>query len=732
MEDSPLNIAFIWHMHQPYYKDPDTGYYILPWVRLHAIKDYYDMVAILEDYPDVHQTFNLAPSLLKQLSDYASGSAKDLYTEISIKPPEELNFDDKMFILENFFMSHWENMVKPFPRYWELLQKRGMDTGRDGMTEAVRFFTHRDFMDLQVWFNLSWFDPTHRERDSFLKEMVQKGRGYTQEEKEMVIGKQTEIIRMIIPKYKEMEEKGIIELTTSPFYHPILPLLCDSFAAKEALPDAILPSNRFRYPEDAKKQLAMGIEYFKELFGHPPAGCWPSEGSVSNEIVPILLEHGIEWIATDEDILAHSINTTFLRDKRGLCLKPEVLYKVYSIPSDKRRLNIVFRDHVMSDLIGFVYGRWEPNDAVDDLIFRLHKVRESILTNVGDGIKDCIVPIILDGENPWEYYRNDGYDFLTTLYDRLQSERFIKCTTIKEFLKSRPEKPQISRLFAGSWIDHNFSIWIGSEEDNAAWDMLYNTRKALLEAEKNQDSDRIDKVREAWEFIYIAEGSDWFWWYGDDHSSLQDHIFDELFRKNLKMVFLTIGKTPPSSLDIPIIRHAREAKPPILPVAFITPTIDGEVTSYYEWLSAGRIEKDTINESMHQITTFLDKIYFGFDIDNLYLRVDYKKDFNFLDIGHSLRIHILAKRELKIHLKPDKRGRYRLSSDKKTKGIQFAIGRVIELSIPFGEIRAKKGDDIKFFISVERQNNTIERWPNRGYVSISVPGEDFEAMNWSV
>ncbi len=280
-------------MHQPYYKDPATDIYRLPWVRLHGTKDYLDMLEILKDFPAIKQNFNLVPSLLEQLRDYTDNSARDSFLDATRKRASDLSLDDKLFVLENFFLANWENMIKPFPRYYELLLKRGTHFIRADLIRMVKYFSEADFLDLQVLFNLCWIDPFFRENDPFLKTLVEKERNYTEDEKSVLIEKQMEILKRIIPAYREMAATGQVELSLSPFYHPITPLLCDTDIARVAMPGVNLPRRRFACPEDAQKQIELGIAYFEKVFHYRPAGMWPSEGSVSEEVLRIMSSFGI-------------------------------------------------------------------------------------------------------------------------------------------------------------------------------------------------------------------------------------------------------------------------------------------------------------------------------------------------------------------------------------------------------------------------------------------------------
>ena len=712
----PLNIVILWHMHQPYYRDPERGEYTMPWVRLHGIKDYCDMVEILKDFPSIRVNFNLVPSLIKQIEEYARGDARDVYLEVSRKHPSRLSEKERSFILKNFFMSNRETMIDPHPGYRELYQKRG-----EGKIDPA-IFSDQDLLDLQVWFNLAWFDPIHIEKDPFLKGMVEKGRGFTQEEKEGVLQKQIEVIKRIIPVYREMEEKGAIEISTSPFYHPILPLLCDSYSAKETMPDLELDV-RFKHPEDARAQLRMGVEYFEKVFGHRPKGCWPPEGGVSMELMPILTEEGFQWTATDEGILSRSIGEDLSRDNNGVCQKSKVLYKVYRIHHHKGDIAILFRDRVISDLIGFVYSRWDPDDAANDLIRRLHLIRERLKAEGADP-SHHVVPIILDGENPWEYYERDGRDFLCGLYSRLEEDPYLRTVKVSEFLRERKPEDRIDRLIAGSWVDSNFRIWIGHREDQEAWRQLERARKALDEARGPEEG-----IKEAWECLYIAEGSDWFWWYGDEHHSLFKAEFDELFRKNLKRVYRLISATPPPSLDLPIYRKKEISIK--RPRGFVKPAIDGEVTSYFEWLQAGWVERKDFGGTMHHTKGFISALYFGFDLERFYLRIDHDRDLLSLEKGDAVGINILSPEEHKVTLLKVK-DKLKLLIDGREGSGSFAIRRIIEMGIPLKDLGAERGQRLSFFITIERKGRTCERLPREGVITLTVPTEDFESWNWLV
>lgn len=734
-------------MHQPVYKDPVSAEYIMPWVLLHGTKDYLDMVSVLDEFPLVRQTFNLVPSLLEQLSDYASGNASDKYRNISLKDASLLSEADKAFILEWFFQANWDNMVKPIPRYWELLRKRGFSSRKEDVHDSIRYFTVEDFRDLQLLFNFVWIDPSIRNRYPVLKGLAEKGKNFTENDKKYVLDKQIEIIASIIPKYKEMRDKGAIEITVSPYYHPILPLLCDSASARVAMPEAMLPNERFMNPADASAQLKKAVEFYEKTFGERPRGMWPSEGSVSPEAVSLIRREGLEWIATDEDILTLSTGVSMARDKHGHPAS-SALYMPYSVETGDGAITIVFRDRVLSDLIGFEYSRWEAKAAADDFIKRLAKIRE-----LTDDPEEHIVSVVLDGENAWESYKNDGGDFLRALYSRLSESDIFRCVTMNEFLSSRKSREPVKKLFSGSWINHNFKIWIGHQEDNAAWDLISDARKALVEyvAKTSSDAVALEKASVAWNELYVAEGSDWFWWYGDDNASLSDREFDWLMRAHLKKIYEIIGSEPPQILDIPIIAEERSYIPPVIPMGFINPVIDGEVTNYFEWLSAGRIEPASVGGAMRKgagrpseglvgAEGFLRGVVYGFNLETLFLRLDYVKAIMPYEKAWNFTISFLfpCPMRAEVTVKGAIANGVFFSKQPGVNGWaesvpmqKLAAKDCVEAGIDFKTIGAIGGDEIRFFIDVEADGKR-ERWPSRGFLSVEVPTEDFEAQHWMV
>lgn len=442
-----IYVAFLWHNHQPMYKNPVTSVYELPWVRLHACKDYYDTAVILENYPKIKSNFNIVPSLMVQLDEYAKGTAHDKFLDLTLKPALELTLEDKVFMLQNFFMANWDTMILPYKRYKQLLEKRGKVITIDILKRKQQLFTASEWTDLQVWFNLSWMDPFWQRNNETVKMLMEKGQNFTEEDKKALIKIQLDICGKVLGKYRELQEKGQIEVSVTPFYHPILPLLCDTNNARIATPNINLPKRRFQHRKDAKAQIFKAVEYYKNAFGVPPKGMWPSEGSVSEDVIPLFEDAQINWIATDEEILFNS-RPEFRPARQNL-------YQPFNIDIMGKNLNIVFRDHSLSDAIGFVYSKWDAEHAVSDFIKRIHSINDY---TKGTG-RANIISIILDGENCWEYYKNDGWDFLTLLYEKLSADPIIETVRISEFIERFPPTEKLKTIWPGSWINANYGFY---------------------------------------------------------------------------------------------------------------------------------------------------------------------------------------------------------------------------------------------------------------------------------
>ena len=601
-QNKKLSIAFYWHMHQPVYQLSPEGDYLMPWTRLHAVKDYLDMVTILDNFKDIKLNFNVVPVLLDAFIDYGEKGLHDLHSRLTVTDIKDLTEDDKEFILNNFFDSNYRTMILPYEEYNRLFQKR------QTMAEAdISAFSEQEYSDLMALFNLAWFDPSYKNEYIALKKLFKKGKGYTLEDRQNIIEIQRDIIRRIIPAYRKYVEDGKIEITTSPYYHPILPILLDigsiKIANKEGLPVDL------KMPLDAKMQTVAALDRIEELTGKRPRGIWPSEHCVSPKELDMFKEAGAEWSISDEGILSESINFEFVRDFKGYLEEPYHLLKSYEY---KNGLKMVFRNSLFSNLIGFEYPNYDSVLAANDLYDRI-KVMQSKLLSSPD--ENHILTIAMDGENCWENYPNDGINFLKTLYELIEKDESLETVLISDYLDREKNHKPLKNIASGSWINRNFKLWIDEPLKNLAWNYLKQVRDDFSKyVKENPYNPNIELARRE---LFIAEGSDWFWWYGEPNDSGRDNIFDYIFREHLKNIYLYLGLEAPEYLDTPLLSAI--SKPSRYPKGEINPVLDGlDKAEDDSWLNAGCIsipDGPVLKENK-----FFDRICFGYDKDNLYLR----------------------------------------------------------------------------------------------------------------
>jgi alpha-amylase/alpha-mannosidase (GH57 family) len=610
-----LRVILLWHQHQPFYKDLVTGEYRLPWVRLHALKDYYGMVKLLDEFPKVHQNFNLVPSLMVQIQDYVAGTAEDPFLRVAATPAKDLTLEDRRFALQYLFQANPQNVIGRYPRYrelWERFREHG-----DHPERAERYFQAQDFTDLQVLSQLAWFDEFFLE-ETDIAALVAKGNHYSLDDQKFVIARERELLARVLPAHAEAAQKGSIEISATPFYHPILPLVCDSNAGAASSPGLPLPQNRFRHPEDAREQLSRGLDLHEKVFGLRPKGVWPSEGSVSEEVLAIAHSLGVQWMATDEGVLGRTTGSFFARDANGRMAThlAEKLYNIHRYENGSTAMHMVFRDHTISDLIGFVYSGMAPAEAAKHLINNIKNAAQPVLA----AGRDAVVSIILDGENAWEYYPKSGREFLRRFYEGLQNEAGLEAVTVSEAIARHKDFGKLTSLTPGSWINANFNVWIGAPEDNRAWDYLHHAREFYAQCAARAPE---DLRRLAFDEILIAEGSDWNWWYGPEHHSANDRDFDELYRKHLSNVYQALGANPPDYLAQPIT--GAEVRPAFVPqTAYIHPRVAGDKVRYFEWMGAAVYTADHRAGAMHGKQFLLDSVYAGIDATSLYGRLDFK------------------------------------------------------------------------------------------------------------
>jgi alpha-amylase/alpha-mannosidase (GH57 family) len=678
-----IYLCFLWHMHQPFYKDLVSGEYRLPWTRMHALKDYYGMARILEDFPGIRQTFNLVPSMIVQVDEYARGEARDPFLACALKPAENLTPDEQSFILRNFFMAHPVRMIERYPRYAELFTA----------WKANAVFAPQDFRDLQVLSQLAWFDEEFQEHDPGVRALIEKGRNFTLEDQALMGAKQRDICARVIPEYRKLAAAGQIEISTTPFYHPILPLLCDSDIASVAHPHVALP-RRFSYPEDARLQLDMARDYIEATFGISPTGLWPSEGSVSDHVLEIASAAGFEWAASDNDVLGQTLRRT---------PTPEIAYRPWLWSQRGRGIKMIFRDHVLSDLIGFVYSGMGAEESAQDFLRRIHDNCMPVLA----GGRDALVPIILDGENAWEYYDRNGRPFFRELYRRIQDDGAMQAITVSEALRRIPPEP-LTHIFPGSWINANFDVWIGAEEDNTSWRLLLDAREAVDKAEHATPAQK----RRAMEEVMIAEGSDWNWWYGPEHETANAIEFDQIYREHLANVYRSLGVPAPPELSLPILKAARNAVQ-VQPHGSISPTINGKVDSYFEWLGAGCYKVDQRSGSMHGKRALVKEVHYGGDDSTVFVRIDFGEDNAVID-GLEVQTEMPdASGKPETNAKVTLRGNGVLVEGA---GAKAAFQDVLEISLP------RSGFTARVRLSFWRDGLPIQAVPPQDYLVIPPAG----------
>ena len=680
-------VALLWHMHQPFYVDGASGVNVLPWVRLHSLKDYWGMAALLHEFPDLRVTFNLVPSLLVQVEAFARNAAPDRHLDIGLRPAAELTADEARFCLDEFFHAHHGRMVAPHPRYLELFERR--QQARAGGPA----FTAGELRDLQVWHKLVWVDPFYSD-DPRVAALLQRGRAFSEADKGTLREVELEILRRVIPEYRAARERGQAELSTSPFYHAILPLLCDLGVYRTTHPEWPPPEEPFVYPADARNQLERSVALHTRLFGARPMGLWPSEGAVSDAMVDVVREAGFDWMATDEEILGQSLGMTFRRDSDGVVHHGEALYRPYRVGREGRTVACGFRDHALSDLIGFSYASWSADDAARDFVRRVAAAGASARAR---GEADPVVFVILDGENAWEHFDGQGRPFLRALYRELTTNPDVRTVTMRDACGSPAAR--IERLHPGSWIHSDFYIWAGHADDRRAWGQLARARRRLDELPTGRPG--LDRAREA---LLIAEGSDWFWWYGDDHSSDHDQAFDQLFRRHLSYAYLALGDPVPAELLTSNITTDAAIRP-TSPWVPLSPTLDGADSSYFEWMGGGWFDTRDVAGAMHQVTQASQPILgirYGYDDRHLFLCAVPTGAEPVLAPGRELVVSFPA---VNLHLVVAASGQVaardgRGHTTPTPLACRAACGRTVELQVPLTALAADNGAPVPLSLTL--------------------------------
>ncbi|HJX00442.1 MAG TPA: glycoside hydrolase family 57 protein [Terriglobales bacterium] len=728
-----IRLVFLWHMHQPFYKDLVTGEYRLPWVRMHALKDYYGMVKLLDEFPLVHQNFNLVPSLITQIDDYVAGNAKDAWRDVIRKPANDLTQQEKTFAVTYLFQANQTNQIARYPRYLELLDKRAANKSTDHIAEG---FNQEDFADLQVLSQLAWFDEFFLDQPE-VAALVEKGRGFTAADKEALLRSEARLLGSVIPAYRAASDRGGIELSTTPFYHPILPLLCDTNNGRISSPGLPLPRRRFLQPNDALEQMRRAVDFHQQTFGSRPAGMWPSEGSVSDEVLALTRQLGLKWLATDEGVLGRSTRTFFERNAAG-DLTPDSaqrLYRVYRHGQGDDSVSLLFRDHNLSDLIGFVYSGMSAKDAAAHFLKSIKSSAQPVLA----AGRHAIVPIILDGENAWEHFPASGREFLRRLYHAIQSDPQIEPLTISEALARTPDATPLASLVPGSWINANFNVWIGAPEDNLAWDYLAEARDFYSRQSNNvADGDK----QLAYEELLIAEGSDWNWWYGPEHHSANDRDFDELYRSHLSNVYRLLGANPPDYLQHPISTEFIGKARTVPQTAFISPRITAPNIGYFDWLGAASFTADRRSSAMHGKRFLLERAYAGINQDDLFVRLDPTAELQG-DYEVEMRLEVLpasVEQTREAYLAAFRLSNGRLLSSeflvqegsvgngnrspKQATPLEASFEKVLRAKLPLSRLGARAGDTLLLRFTIFREQLPIDSLPAQGWMELPLVREE--------
>ena len=554
-----LLLSLYWHMHQPDYRDSITGEYVLPWTYLHAIKDYSDMAYHIEANPKARVSFNFVPILLDQLEDYATQfqhqKIKDpLLALLALESLDSVSAEHCQLIIESCFKSHHEKMLLPYAQYQRLFNLFQV-ASQAGDHLNLEYFSSQYKADLLVWYHLAWMGESVKRSSQLVQTLIAKGSHFDSIDRIALFNLIGDVITNLIPRYKNLQQIGQIEISSTPHHHPILPLLVDFKSALDVMPDAPLPENDYYASgaERAVKHLIDASTSHHRRFGHLPTGMWPSEGAVSRQSLLLMAKQGVQWAASGEGVLANSLRKSF--PDKALVSRHDYLYKPYKISNNDNSISCFFRDDRLSDKIGFEYSKIHSADAVRDFIQSLEHIHQTFQKP-----ENPVVSVILDGENAWEYFPYNGYYFLTELYEALANHPDIIMVTPSEIVQA-VKTPELSpykvlegslpEIAAGSWVYGSFSTWIGSTDKNRGWDLLCDAKLAYDEVMHLDQLTDIE-IQQCSDQLSVCEGSDWFWWLGDYNASVSVVSFDQLFRRNLINLYHLLKLPAPEQLNVPI------------------------------------------------------------------------------------------------------------------------------------------------------------------------------------
>ena len=677
MPTPPLNLCFVWHMHQPDYRGSD-GVMRMPWVFLHAIKDYYEMPWLLSRHKSLKATFNVTPPLIEQLNLYRDPLKNDYFLSLWALHPSKLDREERTWLIKTCKSTQYETMVKPLPRFDTLYRKQVLDDD--------------ELIEFEVLFMLAWCGNCLRLEHAPVKKLLKQGRGFTQSEKEELLKYLCDFVATILPFYAKLHKEGRISLSTTPYNHPILPLLIDIENARLANGRTKLPDHPVSLKSDAVEQVKRAITLYRETFDARPMGFWPAEGAVDEKSVAIYRAHGLKWIATDEAILFRSLDS---EDRTAL-------YRPYRFDN----VTIGFRDHGLSDLIGFTYRFKPAEEAAGHFIKSLEPIAKEQ--------KEPTVFVILDGENAWEFFENNAYDFFTRLYGGLEKTPWCVTVTMDEVSRSDKIAP-LKRLAPGSWIHGDFGTWSGHPEKNRAWELIYQTRRDV----ENFPGLIADEIAEkVMHHFLAAECSDWFWWYGDDHVTEFAFEFDALFREHLIAIYRLLDMQPPSDLFEPIITRKSSASFLLKPQASISPEIDGRYSSFFEWVGSGTVDESKLYSTMDRVRGPIEKIYYGHDDSSVYL-------------AFAGEVATLERAGLKLHVTIEESGEQLvMAMDRPYKNERFelVVGERVELALSRSCFKPHHAVHLRF--EIVRGSRIIQTMP--GFGSLLIDLDETYAENWFV
>lgn len=741
-----LSIAFYWHMHQPVYQLTPQGDYIMPWVRLHAVKDYLDMILWVEKFDNLKLNFNYVPILLDSLIEYANG-AHDIHSRMTITPVENLSDKDKIFILNNFFDSNYQTMILPneeYHRLYKLVQEKG--------TDDVNILNNQEYSDLMALFNLAWIDPSFKNSNKKLKQLVNKSKNYTLDERIEIINIQRDLISKIIPALKKYVKENKIEVTTSPYYHPILPILLDyKDIRKDNTGTDELSELNTEY--DAKLQTKKALDRIEEIIGKRPRGIWASEQCVSPSTLEMLSDLGIEWSISEEGNLAASIDFEFVHDFKGYLEDPYHLLKTYSYKTKKSDIKMIFRESTIYNLVSFEYAHHNPVATANDLYDRIKIMQSKILSSPDE---NHLLTIAMDGENCWENYIEDGNTFLETLYKLISEDNSLETVLISDYLENTTVHKKLNKIATGASFNRGYKLWIDEPVKDIAWKYLKRARQDFTAYSKREpDNPNLEYAQKE---LFICEGSDWFWWYGEPNYSGRDNIFDYIYRTHLKNIYKTLDLDYPTYLDEPLIGNS-SAQPSNFPKSLIRPEINGKSTNNDEmWLNAGCI--DIPDGPVLRESKLFDKICFGNDENNFYLRFYLNKYIknNPTTIQRTYQMYIYLRKsgrtqalspirlinkspnvppislekfhnEIQISIRDDELRFLRLVKAmpgdmwvlENYKSMEVAYDEVLDLKIPFDTLEINDGEKLEFIFINANYGMTDFYIPNEMILSVERP-----------